>query len=220
MAAVGLQPTGSTREDGSPAAQGATVAVDRGDVDQRGDPAAGQAAQFGQLGHERAQRRRADAGYALQQLGVGLSGRGVTDRLVDVFVEIGQFGVQHGRMPFDDPALTGAAAAILFGDNHLDDPGLRQGRLLRLRARPVVRSERPWRLFGLKEPADRAQPCSAAGLSAQGARGLPSAIAALNLPRHRGEDEIQGVENHEKAGWVQVGSKLLFCSLMFSGFLC
>ena len=55
----------------------------------------------------------------------------------------------------------------------------------------VVRSGRPWRLFGLGEPADGA-PSSGAGLSARGAKGLPSATAALTLPHRRRGDEIQG----------------------------
>ena len=67
---------------------------------------------------------RADAGHAVQQIGIGLPSRGVADRLVDVFVKFGQFGLQHSKVPFDganDLTLRGPAAPIALGDDHLDD---------------------------------------------------------------------------------------------------
>ncbi len=62
----------------------------------------------------------------------------------------------------------------------------------------VVRSGRPWRLFGLRQPADGA-PSSGAGLSARGAKGLPSATAALTLPRRRGSPAGASRRTHAAA---------------------
>ena len=56
---------GAAAGDGAAAAQGAAVAVDRRDPDQGGDLAAVEMAEFGQLGDQGAQRRRADAGDAV-----------------------------------------------------------------------------------------------------------------------------------------------------------
>ena len=79
---------------------------------------------FGQFGDQGAQRCFADTGYARQEIGIGLPGRGLTDRAVDVAFEFGEFGLQHRQMPLDrpdHPRLAGHAAAIAFSDDHLDD---------------------------------------------------------------------------------------------------
>ena len=94
-------------------------------------------AELGQLGDQGAQGGRADAGHADQEIGIGLPGRAVSDRTVDVAFEFAEFGLQQGEMPLDrsdDPALAGHAASMAFGNDHLDDPGLRRGRLCRRRA--------------------------------------------------------------------------------------
>ena len=66
---------------------------------------------------------------------------------------------------------------------------------LRMRARPGCAAGGPRRLFGLREPADGA-PCSGAGLSARGAKGLPSATAhsiySGTATKHRYKERPKG----------------------------
>ena len=110
--------------DGAAPAQGAAVAIDRCHADQRGDFAAVEMAEFGQLGDQGAQRRLADAGDTGQEIGIGLPGRAATDRAVDVLLEFGELGLQQFDMPVDggeNPALGCPAAAVALRHHHLDD---------------------------------------------------------------------------------------------------
>lgn len=94
---------GATAGDGAAAARHAAVAIDWSDADQGGDLAAGAAAEFGQIGDQRAQRGRTDPGNALQEVGIGGPSWVVADGVVDVAVQLGQFGLQQREVPFDRP---------------------------------------------------------------------------------------------------------------------
>jgi len=66
-----------------------------------------------------------------------LATRAAADRAVEFAVEFGELAPQQFEMPGDgphNPALGRPATAVALGDHHLDDPGLRRGRLWRRRA--------------------------------------------------------------------------------------
>ena len=63
-----LRTVGAAAGDRAVAARGAAVAVDRGDADQGGDPAAVDAAELGQLGDQGAGGDLADARHRGQQV--------------------------------------------------------------------------------------------------------------------------------------------------------
>jgi hypothetical protein len=59
-----------------------------------------------------------------QEVRVGLPGGAVSDRAVDVPIEIGKLGLQEIDMPIDgleDARLTGETAAVFLRHDHLDD---------------------------------------------------------------------------------------------------
>src|SRR3984885_14037180 len=80
--------------DGSAAAPDAAVAIDRRHADEGRDFAPVEAPEFRQLGDEGALGRLAHARHAGQKVGVGLPGGALSDRPVDVAIEVGKFGLE------------------------------------------------------------------------------------------------------------------------------
>jgi hypothetical protein len=82
---------------------GAAVAIDRGDADEGCDFATIEAPEFGQLGDEGAQGGLAHSRHAGQKVCVGLPGGALSDRPVDVAIELGKLGLQEIDMPDGAP---------------------------------------------------------------------------------------------------------------------
>jgi hypothetical protein len=68
--------------------------------------------------------RLARSGHTRQKVGVGLPGRALSDRPVDVPIELGKLGLQEIDMPVDGlehARLTGETTAVFLRHDHLDD---------------------------------------------------------------------------------------------------
>src|ERR1700733_3622714 len=110
--------------DGSAAAPDAAVAIDRRHADECRDFAPVEAPEFRQLGDEGAQGGLAHARHAGQKVGVGLPGGALSDRPVDVAIEVGKFGLEKIDMPIDGlehPRLARETTTIFLRHDHLDD---------------------------------------------------------------------------------------------------
>jgi hypothetical protein len=83
------------------ASQCAAVAIDGSDADEGGDFAPIEAPELRQFSDERAQGGLANAWHAGQKVGVGLPGGALSDRPVDVLIELGKLGLEKIDMPID-----------------------------------------------------------------------------------------------------------------------
>src|SRR3984885_2916748 len=100
------------------------VAIDRRHADEGRDFAPVEAPEFRQLGDEGAQGGLAHARHAGQKVGVGLPGGALSDRPVDVAIEVGKFGLEKIDMPIDGlehPRLARETTTIFLRHDHLDD---------------------------------------------------------------------------------------------------
>ena len=141
----GLADAGAAAEDHAPAAEGAAVAVDRGDTDEAGDLAPIEGAELGQLGEERAGRGLADARDRGEQVLGGAPGGAAAHGVVEIGLDLAQLLLQPGQVgvePPDEPRVAELAAALALAADHLDQLAA-AGDQLAERARRRV-GHRPW----------------------------------------------------------------------------
>ena len=110
--------------DHAPAAEGATVTIERREADEGGDASAIKLAEFREFGDERQGRNWADPRPGGQPiLGLAPGGRRA-DRLVEIRLELPEGALQPGDVGVDPPlesAIPGQAAAIRLGPEYLHE---------------------------------------------------------------------------------------------------
>ena len=114
----------SAARDGPVAAHRPGVAVDRSDADDRGEAAAVEAPEFGQLGDQGAGGDVADTRDGGEQVLRLAPGRGAADGVVQIPVDVGELrgeGLERGLDGAPDEGGPGLGAAIALHADHLDD---------------------------------------------------------------------------------------------------
>ena len=107
---------------GAAPAEGATVARQRRDADERGDLAAIEVAEFGQQAEQRRGQRRAHAGHTLQQFILDPPERTGFDQLAQLAVGVGEAPLEPVDVAAEigaDPAVT-AGMPLPLGQQHVE----------------------------------------------------------------------------------------------------
>ena len=115
---------GPATGNGPATAQGAAVAVEGSDAGEGGDLASIEPTELGHLSEQGAGDLGSDTGHADQQVFSLPPGRGSAHGDVDVVVDLFELGLQgseHAIDALEGPSGSEQAAAIAFGDHHLDE---------------------------------------------------------------------------------------------------
>jgi hypothetical protein len=92
---------GASAQDHTPSAEGAAVAIDRGDAHEARDPASIEGAELGQLGDQSAGGGFADARDRGQQILGGAPGRARAHGVVEIGLDLAELLLQPSQMGFD-----------------------------------------------------------------------------------------------------------------------
>ena len=131
--------------DCASASQGAAVAIERRQAGAAGDPAAAEAAEFGQFGDQGAGDGVADTGDGFEEVLLLAPGRSAAHGGVDLAFDLAEPGLQLGHDPrqaTQHAAVGQLSPTIVLGPDHLDElpaPGNQFAQGLRLGARQRAR---------------------------------------------------------------------------------